>query len=204
MGRSDFRPQPRGRLLIPCRRCPAGLRRKAACPRRISQVPVSIFRRALSPITPDGSADAIARCFSADGRLNHLRQVGRRRFSRNEAEAGSLALGLASSLSGGYCPFACFTSIRAHSASQTGLPPTVGYPAQGDRSYMSNEQFTCLTPHSQIDGPDFAWRTEARERKERLKRHAPKLPLSRGRFAHFAGGRTASSLLCAVPERPRL
>ena len=24
---------------------------------------------------------------------------------------------------------------------------------------MLNEQFTCLTPRSQIDGPDFAWRT---------------------------------------------
>ena len=50
-------------------------------PRRISQVPVSIWRRALSPITPDGSVDALARCFSTDSRLHHLWQAGRRRVS---------------------------------------------------------------------------------------------------------------------------
>ena len=49
-------------------------------PRRISQVPASICRHAPSPITPDGSTDALARCFSADGRLYHLREVGRRRL----------------------------------------------------------------------------------------------------------------------------
>ena len=30
----------------------------------------------------------------------------------------------------------------------------------GDRSYMLNEQLTCLTPFSQIDWPGLAWQTE--------------------------------------------
>ena len=47
-------------------------------PRRVSQVPEFISRRALSPITPDGSTGAFARCFSADSRFRHLRQVDRR------------------------------------------------------------------------------------------------------------------------------
>ena len=61
-------------------------------------------------------------------------------------------------------PVACNQNL------QTDLLPTVGCPPAGDRSYMANEQLTCLTPPSQVDGPGFAWRTEAHEAAQR--RHA--------------------------------
>jgi hypothetical protein len=38
----------------------------------------------------------------------------------------------------------------------------------GDRSYMLNEQLTCLTPFSQIDWPGLAWQTEEHEGNKKL------------------------------------
>ena len=67
-------------------------------PRRVSQVPRLLCRRALSPLTPDGPTRARARCFRIGGRLQHLRKIGHRHWV-HEAESGSLALGLTSSLS---------------------------------------------------------------------------------------------------------
>ena len=45
--------------------------------RWVSQVPRLIFAYALSPLTPEGSTVANARCFPVDSRLHHLRQAGR-------------------------------------------------------------------------------------------------------------------------------
>jgi hypothetical protein len=59
----------------------------------VSQVPRLISTRALSPLTPEGSSSALARCFPDDARLHHLRQLGRLHWF-NEAETSSLALRL--------------------------------------------------------------------------------------------------------------
>lgn len=66
---------------------------------RVSQVPRLIFPRALSPITPEGSTAARARGLTVDGRLHHIRQVGRPHWF-NEAESGSQSLRLTGSLGG--------------------------------------------------------------------------------------------------------
>ena len=62
----------------------------------VSQVPRLICARALSPLTPEGSSSAPARCFPADARLRLFWQRGRL-HQANEAETGSLALRLARS-----------------------------------------------------------------------------------------------------------
>src|SRR5262245_3364773 len=62
----------------------------------VSQVPRLIFARALSPLTPEGSPGAFARCFPDDARLRLIRQRGRLHL-RNEARTSSLALRLARS-----------------------------------------------------------------------------------------------------------
>jgi hypothetical protein len=76
----------------------------------------------------------------------------------NEAESGSLALGLASSLSGGVL----LPSSQAHCLRDRPTP-RVRLPCTGGRSYMLNEQLACPTPFSQIDRPGLAWRNEAHE-----------------------------------------
>jgi len=63
-----------------------------ATPRRVSQDPRRLSRRAPSPLVPDGSMGASARCFPIDGRLQHLRKTGRRHWF-NETESGSRPLG---------------------------------------------------------------------------------------------------------------
>ena len=103
---------------------------------------------------PNHPAVAFARCFAAGGRLRHLWQVGRT-LKRNEAESGSLALGLTCSQSGKAIPFA--TRRRA----VTGPLPLLGCPDMGDRCYMMNEQLSWLTPFSQQVAPDLAWRSKA-------------------------------------------
>jgi hypothetical protein len=67
-------------------------------PCRVSQVPRCDCPSAPSPITPRCPAVAITRCFTAGGRLHHIREAGRTHM-RNEAEPGSLALGLTRSQS---------------------------------------------------------------------------------------------------------
>ena len=71
MSPSDSRPQPFLKLCFP----PVGCGPDPAL-RRVSQVPRPIFRRAPSPSTPRSPAAAGARCFTADGRLRPLGQVG--------------------------------------------------------------------------------------------------------------------------------
>ncbi len=58
-----------------------------------------ICRRALPPLTPEGSTNASVRCFFVDGRLQPFWKSGRL-HSHNEAETGSLSLRLAPLLPG--------------------------------------------------------------------------------------------------------
>ena len=58
-----------------------------------------VCRRALPPLTPEGSTNASVRCFFVDVRLQPFWQSGRL-HSHNEAETGSLTLRLAPSLPG--------------------------------------------------------------------------------------------------------
>jgi hypothetical protein len=78
-------------------------------------------------------------------------------YKRNEAESGSLALGLAPSLSREYpslSPLSILTKDRP--------TPRVRLPCTGGRNYMLNEQLTRMTPFSHIDQPGLSWRTRLR------------------------------------------
>ena len=77
-------------------------------------------------------------------------------YKRNEAESGSLSLGLTPSLSRKYYPLSPLT-INCRDRPT----PRVRLPSTGDRNYMLNEQLTCMTHFSHIDQPDLSWRTRA-------------------------------------------
>jgi hypothetical protein len=72
----------------------------------------------------------------------------------NEAESGSLTLGLTPSSSRGENPLSPPSNIH-------GDRPTscVRLPLTGDRNYMPNEQLAPMTPLSHIDQPGLSWRT---------------------------------------------
>ncbi len=94
-------------------------------PRRVSQRSALVCRRALSPITPGGPTGASARCFPAGNRLRHIWKGGHR-HKRNEAESGSLTLGLAPLPSRG-CPLSSARYRRAdRAASHLRLPSRAG------------------------------------------------------------------------------
>ena len=61
-------------------------------PHRVSQDPVLLCRHAPSPLTPGSPMRASAHCFRIDGRLQHLRKIGRCHWF-HEAESGSQSLG---------------------------------------------------------------------------------------------------------------
>ena len=115
---------------------------KRRAPRRISQVPASIFRHAPSPITPDGSTDACARCFSADDRLHLSWTAGRRRVSitRPYGFTGVRARVFAVR---GHRPLAC-----KHAALQTGLTSRVRWPSRR-RPQLHAERATHMPDTSQ-------------------------------------------------------
>ena len=71
---------------------------------------------------------------------------------RNEAESGSLSLGLTRSQSKA-------THLFATTVVVTGPLPKPDHPSMGGRRYMANDQLPWLTPFSQQDAPGFAWRT---------------------------------------------
>jgi hypothetical protein len=102
-------------------------------PRRASQVPRCDCPSVPSPITPGCPAVDIARCFTTGGRLHHLWQAGHT-HKCNEAEPGSLALGLTRSQSGRATSFASRQKV------ETGPLPVPGYPDTGGRCYMMDEQ----------------------------------------------------------------
>ena len=78
---------------------------------------------------------------------------------RNEAESGSLSLGLTPSLSG---------KVSFPSPLYRDRPiPRVRLPSAGGRNYMSNEQLPCMTPFIHIDQPGLSWRTRAAEDAEK-------------------------------------
>ena len=117
-----------------------------------SQVPRCDCPSAPSPSTPGCPAAAHARYFAAGSRLHHIRQAGH--IQRlNEAETGSLALGLTRSQSKRITSFASRLSV------ETGPLPVIGYPDTGGRCYVTNEQLSRLTPFSQQVAPGFAWRS---------------------------------------------
>ena len=106
---------------------------------------------------------ASARCFPIDGRLRHRRKSGRRHWC-HEAESGSLALGSRLRSRG--------TSVSRARPAPTGRTDPFrarSYPWTPDRSYMLNEQFTWLTPHSQQEMPGLTWRNR-RPRSRRTRR----------------------------------
>jgi len=93
-------------------------------------------------------------------------------FKCNEAEAGSLALGLAPSLSR---EVLSLSPLRP----RPGDRPTSRFwsPSAGGRNYMPNEQLTCMTPYSHIDQPGLSWRTRDTEGTElRVLGHSREIP----------------------------
>ena len=76
-------------------------------------------------------------------------------FQCNEAESGSLSLGLTPSLSG-----KVLFPLPLHRDRSI---PRVHWFSTGDRNYMLNEQLPCMTPFSHIDQPGLSWRTRDTE-----------------------------------------
>src|SRR5439155_22025269 len=87
MGLSDSRQRPVASYLFPT----------TVLPLRVSQVPLPIFPRALSPSTPKSPTIASARCFIAGSRLHHSLADWPLLFSVTRPNTGSLALRLACS-----------------------------------------------------------------------------------------------------------
>ena len=103
------------------------------------------------PATPGVLSDACVRCFPDNGRLQHFRQVGRTPWC-NEAETGSLALGLATSLSGGYQPPSSATRAD-RPVSRALSPPHAGAQLHVERTInMCNaSQLHRTRRHSRLD-----------------------------------------------------
>ena len=100
---------------------------------------------------------------------------------RNEAESGSLALGLMPSLSRevlSRSPLSLWPRNR----------PTSRFwlPSAGGRNYTLNKQLTCMTPYSHIDQPGLSWRT--RDRRENI-------------FFHCRGGAGNEKAVCRFAEK---
>jgi len=125
-------------------------------PRRVSQVPRPICRRALSPTTPDSPVGAFARCFPTGSRLHQLWKVGHCQVSVTRPNRVRLTRAHVFTVRG-FNPFAHgATNPEDRPASRCQLPLARG------RSYMPNEQFAWLTPFSQLDRPGLTWRTRGR------------------------------------------
>ncbi len=97
------------------------------------KVPRCIFPRALSPLTPGCLTGASTRFFPVSGRLRHLRKVGHTHWC-NEAETGSLSLGLTRSWSRGTTSFASHPLGGDRPASRDRLPLHGGPPLHGERA----------------------------------------------------------------------
>ena len=156
MSRSDSRPKPaRGYGFHPA---------VAPAPRRVSRSPPSLCRRAPSPHTPGGPMRARARCFRIGRRLQHLRKSGHRQWV-HEAESGSLALGLASSLASLVSDLPRGSPPRDRSASRPWLPADAGPKLHGERaihmtdtSQSAREMSVTGTPKIRRRGSHCGWR----------------------------------------------
>jgi hypothetical protein len=155
MDRSESRPYTLGGLWIPLLRLSSSETLSLRDLRRASQVPRLIFRHAPSPTTPDSPTGSYARLSPVSGRLHHLREVGHCHLSVTRPNQVRLRWARVFVVRVGIHPL--LSLFRREPA----LLPTSGYPRVTGRDYMLNEQFTCLTPFSQIDQPGLAWRTEA-------------------------------------------
>ena len=120
--------------------------------------PLSLCRRALSPLTPGGPTSAVARCFLVGGRLQHLWQTGRRHAVSRGRTGFACARARVFVVRRGPSPWPA-----ADPRPRTGPLRTSGYPRVPDRHYMVNEQFTWLTPLSQRETKGTHWRTQAHE-----------------------------------------
>jgi len=149
MGHSDSRPRPPLGLWIPRGRYPFRM------PRRASQVPRLILRRAPPSTTPGGPAGAYARFFPAGGRLYHIWKVGRRHLSVTRPNQVRLRWGSRLRCRGRTTPPRLSSVPR-----KTGLTPRVWLPSAGGRTYMVNEQLPWLKPSIQQDQPGLAWRDQ--------------------------------------------
>jgi hypothetical protein len=118
------------------------LQRLAASPppRRLSQVPRCNSPNAPSPLTPGCSAIAHARCFSADSRLHPSWQAGRTQ-KYNEAEPGSLALGLIRSQSRSLRSLASHPNGGDRPASRARLPSHGGPLLRDERAIITADSF---------------------------------------------------------------
>jgi len=122
-------------------------------PRRASQVPRPISRRAPSPTTPDSPVGALARCFPTGSRLPPLWKVGHCQVSVTRPNRVRLTRAHVFTVRG-FNPF-------AHGATDPANRPAsrCQLPLARDRSSMPNEQFAWLTPFNQLDRPGLTWRT---------------------------------------------
>ena len=121
----------------------------------VSQVPTASFRTR-SPFPPRGALQVLL--LVASLQVPGFTQSGRLAIPtlRNEANSGSLALGLMRSQLGTVHPFASTMTV------ETGPLLVLGYPSTRGRRYMANEQLPWLIPFNQQDASGFAWRTRFR------------------------------------------
>ena len=109
-------------------------------PPRVSQVPQHDCPNAPSPNTPGCPAVAHAHCFTPDVRLHHIWQAGRT-LKNNEAEMGSLALGLIRSQSRSLRSLASHPNGGDRPASRARLPSHRGPLLRDERAIITADSF---------------------------------------------------------------
>jgi hypothetical protein len=168
--------------------------------RRVSQDSQRLCRRAPSPLTPDDSPSAFARCFLGDDRLRHLRKGGRRHWC-NEVESGSLALGSRHRRDGRSA-----RSLVGH-GQRTDPFRAVGCPLAPDRSYMCERaiHMSDSFQSARVARVTLAYRSHGEtEQNGGKKRDSGRLPAPRGRHMdrehrdHECPDRRQTALVIAV------
>ncbi len=160
------------RLWIPMARC-----QHPSAPRRVSQDPSLLCRRAPSPLTPGSPMRASAHYYRIGGRLQHLRKIGRCHWFY-EAESGSQSLGscLRSRRLGATRPAALWPdrSVSRHQLPSDAAPELHaeraihgGTKTNGDAQRLSRCQPACTPAESRRRSPRFA-RCKQSQSHERL------------------------------------